>query len=321
MSWRTVIVGLGQVGLGYDIDVADPKVVLSHAKSFAFHPDFELVGGVDPDAAANKRFASQYGAWAGSDLVECLKTCKPDVVVIACPTKYHAEILGLALRFANPRLILCEKPLAYTPNDARAMVADCRSANCQLYVNYLRRVDPGVMEIKRRIESGAISKPLKGVLWYSKGLLHNGSHFSNLLEFWLGSVESFKIINPGRILSNEDFEPDVNVKFTFGEVSFLSVRGEYFSHHEIHLLAPNGCLRYEQGGEKILWQSSAQDKRFPEYAVLSLPGERIITETGRLQWHVADHVSACLRGQSSSLCTGEDALNTLESLFQIKAAL
>lgn len=321
MSWRTVIIGLGQVGLGYDLDIADPHVVLSHAKSFAIHPDFELVGGVDPDTLANARFASRYCVWSGTDLVECLRTCQPEVVVIASPTKSHAQILRSVLRFSKPRLILCEKPLAYTYKEAEGMVADCHAANCLLFVNYLRRVEPGVLEIKRRIESGAISTPLKGVLWYSNGLLHNGSHFSNLLEFWLGPILSFTSINPGRVVSDDDLEPDIHVKFGLGEISFLSVKNENFSHHEIQLIAPNGCLRYEQGGTEILWQRTEKDPLFPAYRVLSPPGERIPAEISRLQWHVVDHLSACMRGKPSTLCTGVDALHTLNSLLKIKAKL
>lgn len=320
MKHKVLLIGLGAVGMGYDFDTADASVVSTHAKAFANHEDFELAGGVDPDSAACARFQQRYGSWAGTDLAEGLRTVRPDVVVVASPTQYHAVAVQMALRNAKPKLILCEKPLSYSLQDARAMVAACREAGCLLYVNYLRRVEPGVLEIKRRLQNGAIATPLKGVLWYTKGLLHNGSHFLNLLEFWLGSVEKFSLINTGRAWGEADFEPDVQVKFEAGEVTFLAAREEHFSHHEIQLVAQNGCLRYEQGGAKILWQGAAQDPDFPEYTVLSLPGERIATEGARLQWHVTDHVGACLRGRPSCLCSGEDALRTLKSLLEMKAA-
>ena len=199
------------------------------------------------------------------------------------------------------------------------MVASCREAGCMLYVNYLRRVEPGVREVKHRLQNGTIAAPLKGVLWYTKGLLHNGSHFSNLLEFWLGPVEKFSVINAGRGLGQADFEPDVQIKFAAGDVTFLAACEEHFSHHEIQLMAPNGRLCYLQGGGEILWQGVARDPDFPEYTMLSLPGERIATESAKLQWHVTDHVSACLRGRSSSLCSGDDALRTLESILEMRA--
>jgi predicted dehydrogenase len=321
VKYKVLLIGLGQVGMGYDFDIADPSVVSSHAKAFASHPDFELSGGIDPDATACARFHQRYGSWAGGDLAEGLRNVNPDVVVVAAPTMHHADLVQLALRHARPKLILCEKPLSYSLEAARMMVAACREAGCLLYVNYLRRVEPGVLEVKRRLRNGTIATPLKGVAWYTKGLLHNGSHFSNLLEFWLGPVEKFSIITAGRTWGEADFEPDVQVKYGAGDVTLLAAREEHFSHHEIHLVAPNGCLRYEQGGAKILWQAAVQDPDFPEYAVLSQHAERIATDGARLQWLVTDQVSACLRGRASSLCNGEDALLTLESLLEIKAAL
>lgn len=321
MKYKVLLIGLGQVGMGYDFDTTDSGVVSTHAKAFSSHPHFELSGGIDPDATACARFRQRYGGWADADLAEGLRTVNPDVVVVAAPTLHHADVVQLALRYARPKLILCEKPLAYSLEAARMIVAACREADCLLYVNYLRRVEQGVLEVKRRLENGTIATPLKGLVWYSKGLLHNGSHFSNLLEFWLGPVEKFSVINAGRRWGEEDFEPDVQVKYMAGDVTFLAAREEHFSHLEIQLVAPNGCLRYEQGGAKILWQAVGQDPDFPEYTVLSLPGENIATNSARLQWLVTDQVSASLRGQTSSLCNGEDALLTLESLLKIKAAL
>jgi predicted dehydrogenase len=316
---KVLLIGLGAVGMGYDFDTTDPGVVSTHARAFANHADFELAGGVDPDEGACAKFQQRYGGWTGADMAQGLRTVSPDVVVIASPTLHHAEAVQAALRHAKPKLILCEKPLSYSLQDALSIVTACREAGCLLYVNYLRRVEPGVLEVKRRLQSGAIATPLKGVLWYTKGLLHNGSHFSNLLEFWLGPVEKFSHINAGRPLGEADFELDVKVKFAAGEVIFLAAQEEHFSHHEIQLVAPNGCLRYEQGGSKILWQSAARDPDFPKYTVLSLPGEKIATEGAKLQWQVINHVSACLRGQPSSLCSGEDALRTLETLLEMKA--
>jgi predicted dehydrogenase len=321
VTHKVLLIGLGQVGMGYDFDAADPGVVASHARAFSSHPDFELAGGVDPDAASCARFRERYGAWAGGDLAEGLGTVRPDVVVIAAPTPYHAEAVRMTLRHAKPRLILCEKPLAYTLDEAAAMVAACREADCLLYVNYLRRVEPGVLEIRRRLQDGRIAMPLKGVLWYTKGLLHNGSHFSNLLEFWLGPIEKFTVINAGRAWGNQDIEPDVQVTFPGGEVTFLAAKEEHFSHHEIQLVGPNGCLRYEQGGSKILWQAAGPDADFPAYTVLSLPGEEIANDGRALQGHVADNVSLRLRGEPTNLCSGDDALQTLESLLKMKAAL
>jgi predicted dehydrogenase len=321
VKYKVLLVGLGQVGMAYDLNLAGPEVVLSHAKAFAEHPDFELVGGIDTDSEACALFSKHYGVWAGCDLVEGLSIFDPEVVVIASPTQYHAESVLLTLRHSKPMVILCEKPLSYKLEEAEVMVSECLAAGCLLYVNYLRRIDPGVLEVKRRLQDGSIATPLKGVLWYGKGLLNNCSHFSNLLEFWLGPVESFKIINSGRACGEMDVEPDVHVKFHGGEVTFLAAKDEHFSHHEIQLVASNGCLLYQQGGAKILWQTLKTDPNITNYTVLSSPGENIATQSSKLQWHVSDSLSASLRGSPSNLCSGKDALETLKWLLKMKAVL
>lgn len=322
MKYKVLLIGLGQVGMGYDFKVVPSlSLVLTHARAFSMHQNFTLVGGVDPDPGCRDRFVQGYRASAYDDLATALKQTQPDVVVIASPTQYHLEAIQAALSHAKPKLILCEKPLAYDLAEARAMIETCKDAGCLLYVNYLRRVEPGAIEIKQRLMDGRIATPVKGVAWYSKGLLHNGSHFSNLLEFWLGPVMDFKLISPGRLWQGTDPEPDVQITFASGEVIFLAAKEENFSHHEIQLVAPNGCLRYEQGGRRIIWQSLVPDPDVEDYRVLSTSGEQIISEGNKLQWLVADNVIACLRGMTSNLCTGEDALRTLESLLKIKAAL
>lgn len=319
--YKVLLIGLGAVGMGYDFDTTDAGVMSTHARAFSNHPDFQLACAVDPDPGARARFQERYGGWVVADLAEGLRTACPDVVVVASPTRYHAEAVQMVLRHAKPKLILCEKPLSYSLEEARAVVTACSDAGCLLYVNYMRRVEPGALEIRRRLQTGAIASPLKGVVWYTKGLLHNGSHFFNLLEFWLGPMANFRVIKAGSPFGEADIEPDVQVCFSAGEVIFLAARENHFSHHEIQLVAPNGCLRYQQGGRQILWQAACRDPDFRECKVLTLPGEGIVTKISKLQLHVTNQVSACLRGQVSSLCSGDDALQTLESLLKIKAAL
>ena len=318
MRHKVILIGLGAIGMGYDFERNDSDIVSTHARAFANHKDFDLVGGIDPNLEACARFKKRYGGWVGADMVEGLRTLRPDVAVICLPTGLHAYAVQMALLHAKPSLILCEKPLAYSLDDAREIVNACRKATCPLYVNYQRRVEPGVIEVKRRIEDGAIATPIKGLAWYTKGFLHNGSHFANLLEFWLGPVQKFSVLNAGRYFGATDVEPDVQIKFSLGEVTFLAAKEEHFSHHEMQLLAPNGCLRYEQGGTKISWQSVGHSPDFPDHKLLSVHRETIPTEDRRLQWRVADQVSACLRGRASSLCSGQDSLCTLESLLAIR---
>lgn len=317
MSLRALVVGLGQIGMGYDMRHASEQFVLTHARAFQTHPAFELAGGVDPEPARLKSFESEYARPGYGDLVTALTYLQPEVVAIATPTALHHRTLSAVLDVCNPKAILCEKPLAYDIEQAVAMVEACEAAGIMLYVNYMRRSDRGVAEIKQRVRDGRIAQPIKGVCWYSKGLLNNGSHFLNLLQHWLGEVTGFEVVSQGRLWNDIDPEPDVKVSFDLGTVFFLAAREEDYSHYTIELISGNGRMRYEQGGSQILWQPVINDPACEGYRILQPMAETVASDLDRIQWQVADQLAASLGGQEARICSGRDALHTLEILDRI----
>ena len=304
--------------MGFDLTL-DPSVhVLTHARAFQQHPAFQLLGGVDSDAGRRQLFEQRYGKPAYADVAAAMEGLRPDVVAVATPTKLHGRTVQDILSARVPKAIICEKPLSFDVAEARSMVDVCRKRDCRLYVNYIRRSEPGAAEVKRRLLAGDIARPVKGVAWYSKGLFNNGSHFINLLQDWLGDVREVQIIESGRLWDGQDPEPDLKVWFAHGSVCVLAAQEEHFSHYTIELIAPNGRLRYEQGGDRILWQSTAADAMCEGYTVLDPVEETIKTDLARIQWHVADQMAAELNGGQARICFGTDALRTLEALIAIK---
>lgn len=304
--------------MGYDIDCADKDVALTHARAFATHPAFHLVGGVDPSSERRRLFAERYRAPAQADLAAALRATDPDVVVIATPTENHAEALREVLTERRPKAVLCEKPLSYACEEASDMVRLSRDRECALYVNYLRRAAPGAREVKRRLADGRIAGPVRGVAWYTKGLLHSGSHLVNLLEFWLGPILGFTVIEPGRRVGDADCEPDVRIAFPGGTVNLLAAREEDYSLHEIDLVARNGRLRYAQGGGKVTWQPLVADPLIAGYVALSEDGEDIPAGANITQLQVAEQLAAALNHAASDLCSGPDGLSTIEWLTRIR---
>ncbi len=314
---KCVVIGLGQIGMGYDLALDPEKIVYTHARAFSEHPSFELVGAVDPEKKQRDLFKQHYGQPAYPTIASAVQAQKASVVVIASPTAQHSLALKEVLALSSPKLILCEKPLAYDLVEARKMVEACQSAGVKLFVNYMRRADPGAIEIKERIESGQISTPIKSVVWYSKGFLHNGSHFFNLLEFWLGAFIKAKILDTGRLWENQDPEPDVQVEFERGKVVFLAAWEEAFSHYTIELMSPSGRLRYEQGGASIAWQSTQADASFAGYEILQNEPELVTNGMNRYQLNVADELANALTDKPHTLSTGKQSLATLEAMHQI----
>ena len=180
MKNKVLIVGLGQIGLQYDLHLKQDEFSLTHSRAFSSHKNFNLLAGVDNDNKQRDIFSQTYSLPTYSSLTQALKAHNPDIVVVATSTKTHAEILYKILKSSNPRIILCEKPLSYSLSEAQKMIDLCERSGVSLFVNYIRKSDPGVIEIKKLIESNKFKRNMKGICWYSKGFVHNGSHLFNL---------------------------------------------------------------------------------------------------------------------------------------------
>lgn len=314
MGISCVIVGLGRIGMGYDFNLAGESAIYTHARAISLHPQFQLVGAVDVLPTNRTLFEQRFNAPVFDHVDTALRKLQPEVVVISTPSESHATILEEVLDSCRPKMILCEKPLAYEREEARGMVQLCELAEIDLFVNYIRRTDPGVVEIKRRIEQSEIMTPVKVNVWYSKGILNNGSHLLNMLELWLGNVSKTRIIRVGRLWNNRDPEPDFEVQFERGTAVFQSVWEEYFSHYSIELLSHSGRLRYDRGGEVIEWEGVQVDSMFNEHAILGKSREVITNGMAIYQWHTYEQMFRHITGEKTTLCTGFQALKTLEAI-------
>lgn len=309
MNHTAAIVGLGRIGMLYDKGLPMDGHVLSHARAFLLHPDFQLVAGVDPHPVLRGEFAREFSAPAYGGIDELLAEKRPDVIVVACPTELHGETIAQILDRHRPRAILCEKPLAEDAASAAAVAENCSRLGVSLFVNFIRRADPGVGEVRSRIASGSIAMPFKAVVWYSKGLVHNGSHFADLLSFWFGPIRALRIVDPGRAVGEFDAEPDIRVDFEHGSAIFCAAVEENYSHYTVEVVASNGRLRYEQGGA-ISWQPATAHPVLAGYRQLDPIPETIGNDMNRYQYHVVEQLGRALRGQDHSLCTGDRAAIT-----------
>lgn len=317
MKYSVLLIGLGRMGMGYDLEKRS-EASLTHANAFSSNASFQPVGAVDLDPKLRSIFTKVYGGYCSDNLVEAITTLKPDVVIISTPTKTHSSTLFKVLELHLPKLILCEKPLSYQLDEAEKMVEVCSQKGVKLYVNYPRRADNGASEIRSRLALNIIKGPYRGVVWYSKGLIHNGSHFVDLLGSWFGQPSSFSIISDGRAIGDDDIEPDFRVTYKEGEFIYLAAKEEHFSHYEIQIMAANGCLRYEHGGRRVSWQPVIGDSLVDGYFVLSSEYESIPSSSDRIMMFVADEILLALSGKASTLCTGIQALENLKFINQIR---
>ncbi|EMY33420.1 myo-inositol 2-dehydrogenase [Arthrobacter crystallopoietes BAB-32] len=117
----------------------------------------------DIDAERAKAVASELGARAVTDPLELIEDDGIDAVVIASHDTTHPELVQACLAASKP--VLCEKPLATTADEARRLVEAERAVVDQLgrsliSVGFMRRFDPGHVELRRSLAAGELGRPL-----------------------------------------------------------------------------------------------------------------------------------------------------------------
>lgn len=316
-----VVAGLGNVGLRYDLGMKEADRVTSHARAYATHPGYRLVGGIDPDKEGRELLEQHYGVPAFPDVAAMAAAgIRPEICSIAVPTLLHfgffQEIIAL-----RPAAILCEKPLAATAGEGAQMVAAANQSGCALAVNYMRRFEPGVLALRQLIAEGSLGEIYKGSAWYSKGLRNNGSHVIDLLSFLLGDAGSIKVLDAGRKWEGQDPEPDVCLSFGAARVALLAGREECFSYIGFEIVGAGGTVRYADGGHRIELRRARPEPALPGYRILSPEVEVLPTDLKRYQWHAVDALYRHLDQGEPLQSSGASALATLRTIDRVCSAV
>ena len=93
----------------------------------------DIVAVCDTDANRARAFAQEFDAAAFVDAATMMRETKLDFVDIVTQPKSHRSLVELAAAHRLP--IVCQKPLAREPEDARAMVRACATADVPLMVH------------------------------------------------------------------------------------------------------------------------------------------------------------------------------------------
>lgn len=315
------IIGLGNIGMGYDYQCPDDSLIITHASAFHYHPAFELTGAVDTDKEKRMRFEKKFQRQAYASVKELFLSDSPQVIAISVPTQHHHSTFMETIQH-NLDAVIIEKPISDRLDHAAQMVEKAREEGIAVLINYMRRFEPGLRKVKQMIASGKLGDIDKGVVWYSKGILNNGSHFIDLLQFLFGNPEEVKVIRKGRSWQGVDPEPDVLLRFNQGEIYLLAGKEEHYSIAEMEIYGTEGRLLYKNGGNTIEFYPCVKDPIYPGYRVISDEATVIPSELRKSQYHVLNSLSDFLEGKVERLASdGDSALNTLKLVDQIRMQL
>lgn len=136
--------GVGILGAG-------PGVSALHVPTIARADcDLRIVHIADGGSGRAAAIAERVGARASAGVADLLADDRVEVVAICTPPGEHADQVRAAVA-SGARAVLCEKPLATTAEDARAVVDTCREAGVALLVGTNHLFDPAWTRAKHHL--------------------------------------------------------------------------------------------------------------------------------------------------------------------------
>ena len=140
---RAGILGLGRSGWGI------------HAKAIQKLPDTFAVAAVyDPIEARRQQVAEDLGCTAHDSVESLLADESIELVVVASPNPYHADMAVQALEAGKH--VLCEKPFGLETADVDRMLEAARREGKVLQPFQQRRHEPDFQKVKEICESGVL---------------------------------------------------------------------------------------------------------------------------------------------------------------------
>lgn len=142
-KYQVLVVGCGLIGG-------------KRAEQVALHPRSEMYAFVDPNEAAACKLADKYGGEAHTEWGAVLSRDEVDVVIVATPNAYLAEVSIAALKLGKH--VLIEKPMGRHLNEAVQMAGVATSAAGKFKVGFNHRYHPALKQAHALYSAGVIGE-------------------------------------------------------------------------------------------------------------------------------------------------------------------
>ncbi len=206
-------------------------------------PSVEMIGIADDDQARGEQSAKPFSAPLFRSY-DALLAATPDAGVITSENNNHRPLVEMAA--ARKVHILCEKPIATTLEDAKAIVDVCERAGVLLMTAFPMRFSAPLLEVKAQLDAGALGNvlcfngtnqgelPKKHRDWFVDKRLAGGGaivdhtvHLVDIMRWYLQSEVVEVYAKTNRIFHASDVAEDVEtgglLMITFANGVFASI--------------------------------------------------------------------------------------------------
>jgi len=310
MAYRAAVIGCGRIG---SLFADDPRVdgVYTHAGAYRACLSTELVAACDTDRARLDECARRWNIAARYDDARALLTeQRPDIVSICTPDDTHENLIRLAIETRSVKGLLAEKPLALDCQAAERLVALAKARGVTLAVNHSRRYALSHIELRDRIRGGGIG-PIQTVGGlYTKGTLHNGTHWFDLARFLVGEIveaHGFDV----RAEVGPDPTLDAFLRFENGAAAHLQAcDASAYTLFEMDVIGTAGRVRLVESGHLIESHCVVDSPYHSGYRTLALD-RRIKAGFKDVLLRAIEDLAAAMTRQAPPACSGDDGLAAL----------
>lgn len=307
--YRAVIIGAGKIGA--EFDTPDSNKILSHAHAFLDHAEIILNGFYDVDHKKAVRAAELWGGKAYQEISDALRDA--DIVVCCVPDQFHGKVLKDIAAY-RPKLVIAEKPVAVSMEEAEE-VRQLYQGKIPLMVNYSRRYICEFEDLKNNLKK--YGRFLKGVGYYGKGILHNGSHMIDLLWYLLGHVEIMAGVT-GKIPDlSGDPSVDVTLRINQGVFSMIAIDSRIVTVFELDLFFEKARIRILEGGKKIEYYEVKESLIYKDYYNYNLIKTVSVDDSAAMQG-LAENAVRFLENEEQMKCALEDGISVLHTCMEIR---
>ena len=198
MVFNAAVIGCGNMGSEYDKG-GSGKFPLSHAGAYSANRQTNLTAVCDINRRKMLKAKKKWNTKSGyTDYKEMLDKEKIDILSIASSTPSHLGILKEALR-GDLKAIFLEKPVSENLTEAEKLKKEIKKSGIKVAVNYRHRWNPAMIELKRRFDEGVFGRLQKINAFYTKGMIHIGSHSIHLMNWFFGDPLSVTSLTKLRV--------------------------------------------------------------------------------------------------------------------------
>lgn len=312
--FNVLIIGAGNIGAFFDRPTS--QKILTHAHAFSSIEKFNLVGFVDSEIDKAFQASQIWGTKFFKSIEEAFSKFDIDVVCVASSTESHYGILRNLLNFPI-KFVFSEKPLVSNLDQALEILDLYENKKIPLLVNYSRRFTPEFEKIKNKIDNGLYGNFLCGNGYYTKGILNNGSHLIDLLNFLIGEVKHFDVHSFEFDFFNND--PSISVTLFIKNNPFYvkHVNQKNYSIFELDLLFERGRVKILDSGLKIEEYLVQESNDFKGYKYL-FKNDDYLTSLHNANYFAALNIYQNLTLGAELKCTAQDAFYALRICEKIK---